>query len=179
MAWPSETNPGLFISTTFIWDVGQLTEVDVKSPEFKELLVRLYQNLNNVVIALNLKDSGYYAEQEFVNGQVFPKIDEVVGASPNAGRQVFRKLITFGALPNTAAKSVLHNISVNNNFTFTRIYGASTDKIAHQYIPLPYSSQTLNENIALSVDGTQVTVTTGINRTNFTDTWIIVEYLKQ
>jgi len=133
-----------------------------------------------VIIALNLKDSGYYAEQEFINGQVFPKLAEVANESPKQGRQVFRKLISFGALPN-GSKSIAHGISLlNASFTITRLYGAASDKVAKSYLPLPYSSPTaLNQNISLSMDATNVTVTTGINRTSYTDTWIIVEYLKQ
>ena len=37
---------GAYAPTTFIWDVEQLQHIEVTSPEFKELLVRLYQNLN-------------------------------------------------------------------------------------------------------------------------------------
>lgn len=179
MAWPSQTNPGLFISTTFGVDVSRLQEIDVSSGEFKELLVRLYQDLNKMALALNLKDSGYYALQEFVNGQVYPpNAQAIAGNAPNPNRQVFRTLVEFGALPNAGSKSVAHGIDITTSFIFTRIYGAASDKTGRNYLPLPYASPTLNQNISLSVDATNVTVVTGINRTAYTDTWIVLEYIK-
>jgi hypothetical protein len=33
---------GIFVPTTNVWDVSQIYEIDVTSPQFKELLVRLY-----------------------------------------------------------------------------------------------------------------------------------------
>jgi len=178
MAWPSEINPGLFVPSTNVWDVGRLQEIEVTSPEFKELLVRLYQNVNNISLALNLKDSAYYAEEEFVNGQSFPPNPTVVGESPQPSRQVFRKLIDFGALPNTGVKTVAHNIAITSTFNFTRIYGCASDQTGLSFIPLPYASPTLANNIELSVDATNVIVTTGSNRSNYTVTWVILEFLK-
>lgn len=177
MAWPSQTNPGLFIGTTFVFDIGEIQQLDI-SPEFKDLLVRLYQNLNAMQIALNLKDSGYYAEEEFVNSQSYPPVDTVVGNAPTVSRQVFRKLIDFGPLPNTGTATVAHGISLTTAFSFTRIYGAASDQAGFNYIPIPYASPTDADNIELRVDTTNVIITTGSNRSNFTQTWIVLEYLK-
>ena len=52
---------GAFVPTTFILDVAKIQEVNVNSEEFKELLVRLYQNLNRMSLVLNVKESAYYA----------------------------------------------------------------------------------------------------------------------
>ena len=173
-----QDNSGSFVPTTNIWDAGSLYEVDVTSKDFKELLIHLYQNINKISLSLNTRDAGYYTEQEFINGQLFPGTAHVAGEASPELRQVFRKLIKFGALPNTATKSVAHNITVNNNLTFTRIYGASSNKVAHTYLPLPYASPVLNQNISLLIDSTNIIIATGINRASFTDTWIIVEFLK-
>ena len=67
----TSTQYGAFVPTNLIWDVQQLQSVDVNSPEFKELLVRLYQNINNIALVLNIKDTGMYQLSEFVNGQLF------------------------------------------------------------------------------------------------------------
>lgn len=173
---PNETeNVGLYIPTTNVWDVSELYSVDVTSPEFKELLVRLYQNINNISIAVNLKDSGYYVDQEFVNGQQF------FNPTPNTTadyRADFRKLIDFGTLPNAGTKSVPHGITVDANTTWTRIYGAATDPVNLIGLPLPYASPTDANEIELYVDATNVNVITGSNRTAFTRCYIILEYLK-
>jgi len=179
MASPTQTNTGLFVPTTNVWEISQLQEADVNSAAFKELLVRLYQNVNNISIALNLKDSAYYVEEEFVNGQVFPRkdADSAVNTS-DSGRQVFRKLINFGALPDTASKSVVHNVTILDTFNFTRIYGCASDQSAHVFIPLPYASSVAANNVELSISDTDVTITTGSDRSTFTNTWIIIEFLK-
>lgn len=182
MAYPKQyTNPGLYVDTTQIWDMAQqIQQVEVTSPEFKDLLVRLYQNINTISIVLNAKDSAIYDEEEFVNGQSFPPLPTTPGNTPQPSRQVFRKIVEFGALPNTATKSVAHGITITSGFNFTRIYATASDKsgAGTSYIPIPYASNTLANNIELNVDATNVNITTGIDRTAYTDTWVILEYLK-
>ncbi len=175
------SNIGSFVPTTNIWDVSRLYEVDVTSNEFKELLVRLYQNINLIALNLNMKDTGYYVLQEFVNGQLYfpnPSLDSTTPQSPTY-RQVFRTVINFGALPNDTTKSVAHGLSITSTYSFTRIYGASTKSDQTSFIPLPYSSTTLNQNILLSVTATDVVVTTGIDYSSYTTTYIVLEYIKQ
>jgi hypothetical protein len=171
---------GSFVTTTNIWDVQQLYQIDVTSPEFKELLVRLYQNINNIALVLNIKDTGMYNTSEFVNGQVYfsnPANNSSTSANPIL-RQVYRTVINFGSLPNTGTKSVAHGISTNAAMTFTRIYAAASDTTGLNYIPIPYASPTATNNIELSVDATNVNITTGSNRTNFNVTYVVLEYIK-
>lgn len=172
-------NRGAFVPTTNIWDVSELYTIDLSSPQFRELLVRLYQNINAMALVLNIKDSGYYVQDEFINGQQFfpnPSLTSASSTTP-VFRSVVRKVINFGALSNTAAKSVAHGLTINSSYTFTRIYGCSSDTSGSNYIPLPYASPTAANNIELKVDSTNVTVITGSDRTNFTTTYIILEYL--
>lgn len=172
----SNKNAGSFIATTNIWDVSELYTTQVTEPAFKELLVRLYQNVNNIAQALNNRDQGYYFLQEFENGQSLFQSPTAVNISPM--RQIYRMVINFGALPNTGTTSVAHNIAPTSAFTFTRIYGAASDTTGLNYIPLPYASPTLANNIELNADATNVNIITGSNRTNFTITYVILEYVK-
>jgi hypothetical protein len=175
-----QANPGLFVPTTNLWDVSQITHLEGESPQLRELLVRLYQNLNLVSTALNLKDSGYYDLQEFLNGQLFfPNPVNPSNPSQPVYRQAFRTVVNFGALPNTGTKSVAHGIPIASGYTFTRLYGAATDPSALSFIPLPYASPTLASNIELRADATNVIVTTGSARSSFTATYIVLEYIKQ
>lgn len=175
--------PGLYVPTTNVWDSVQIITTDINDPMFKDLIVRLYQNINQIALALNVKDTGYYDTLELINGQAFfpnPAYSSNTQVAP-IYRSVFRKVINFGALPNAATKSVAHGIEpvgLNNGFTFTRIYGTASNTAAQTYIPLPYSSSTLNENIKLNVDGTNVNVTTAIDYSAYTVTYIILEYLR-
>jgi len=170
---------GLYVPSTYIWDISQLSALDI-DPELKELLVRLYQNINAITISLNIKDSGYYDTNEFVNGQLlFP--NPILSSSSSTVptyRQIYRIVINFGTLPNAGSTSIAHNIPISTGYTFTRIYGSASDPVNLEYIPLPYSSPTLINNIELSVNATNITVTTGSNRSNFTVTYIILEYIK-
>lgn len=181
-SYSAQTNPGAFVPTTNIWDVSRLYEVEVGSPEFKELLVRLYQNVNNIALSLNIKDTGYYVQNEFVNGQAYfpnPALSSTTATQPTY-RQVFRAVVNFGALPNAGAKSVAHGIPVTasvTTFSFTRIYATATDQTARSFIPIPYVSLAA-ANIEISVDATNVTITTQSNRSSYTLCYVVLEYIK-
>lgn len=170
---------GVFIPTTNIYDTSQIADLNI-DPQFKELLVRLYQNLNIMALAVNQKETGFYPLQPFVTSKMyFP--------NPNTGepnylrqeyRSVYRIVINFGALPDTTTKSVPHNLPITVGYTFVDIYGAASDTTDKLYIPLPYSSNTPGDSIELSVNATDVVVTTGSDRSNFTNTDIVLEYLQ-
>lgn len=177
MASPNFNNVGYFVPTTNVWDQGRIFDIDVNSVEFKQLLVRLYQNINIISLALNMKDTGYYMPNNpFVNGQQF----FAAPGDPDQKnfRQVFRLLVNFGALPNATTKSVAHGLTITSTFSFTRIYGCASDQSGMTYIQLPYASPTLANNIELNVDSTNVNIITGSDRTNFTVCYVILEYLQ-
>lgn len=174
------TSYGAYAPTTNVWDVTALYSTDVNSPEFKELLVRLYQNVNLIATLLNLKDTGYYDTNEFVTGQqYFPKpgLSSTTTTMPTF-RPTLRKVINFGSLPNSGTKSVNHGITCTTSTSFTRIYGVATDPVNFMYLPLPYVSVPTGNEIELLVTPTQVTVITASNRTAFTLCYIVVEYLQ-
>lgn len=171
---------GSFIPTTNVWDVQQIYQIQNISPELRELLVRMYQNLNLMAINVNLKDTGYYPLSEFVNSQLFfpnTSLNSQTNTFPSY-RQVFRVVVNFGSLPNATIKSVAHNIMVDSATTFTRIYGCGSDTTGLTYIPLPYASASGTDNIELNVDSTNVNITTASDRTNYNVTYVILEYIK-
>lgn len=170
---------GAFVPTTNVWDVNQLYDVDVTSPAFKELLVRLYQNINSISTIVNLKDTGYYTTQEFVNGQLYfpnPALNSTTNTVASF-RQVFRTVVNFGALPNTTIKSVPHNISINAGYSFTRMYATASDPVGLIYIPIPFADPAL-PSISLTADATNVNITTGDDKTNYTICYVVLEYIK-
>jgi len=173
-------NTGSFVPTNYIWDIAQLYQVEINSDGFKELMVRLYQNIGLIALVLNTKDSAYYNTSEFINGQLFfpnPANNSSTSAAPDF-RQVYRTVVNFGALPNTGTTSVPHKITVTPKTTFTRIYGAASNTTGNSYLPLPYASSTAANNIELNVDATNVNITTGSNRSLYTITYVILEYLQ-
>lgn len=168
-------NYGSFIPTTNIWDVDELASMNVNSPEFKELLIRLYQNINNIALVLNTKDTGYYVNSPYVNGQL---LYPTKTTSSNQLRQISRLVVNTGALPNTGTTTTAHNLTPNGSWQFTRIYGCATDPVGFNFIPLPYSSPTAANNIELSVTSTNVVITTGSNRSSFTESLVVLEYVQ-
>ena len=176
-------NTGLFVPTTDNYDLTKLEGKDLGSIEFKQFMIKLMQRTNQIALALNLKDSAMYYQQEFVNGQTFfpnPALSSTTQQSPTP-RQVFRSVYSIGALPNAATKTVPHGITVSNLFTFTRIYGCASSTTSRDYIPLPFvsvSGTVLAGNIELAVDQTNIYVTTTGDGTSFNITYIILEYLK-
>jgi hypothetical protein len=180
MALPDQRiNTGLFRPSTTALDVSRISEVEVTSPEFKELLVRLYQTVNNIDIDLNLKDSAMYFLEEFVSGQLWFNPSDT---DPNNQRQAFRRVIDFGALPAAGSKSVAHGITISlpTTFVWTRIYGAATNPTTAQGLPIPYSSAAaVANNLELTVNDTVVTITTGgVDYSAFTKCVVVLEYVK-
>ncbi len=180
MANPQEY--GLYVPSSYVFDVQQIQQADVNSAEFKELLVRLYQNINSMCIALNLKDSGYYNTQEFVNGQMWfpnPNYNSTTAVYP-AFRQVYRTVVNFGTLPAAGTKSVAHNVPYNPAYSGTRIYVTATDPVGLTEIPVPFSSAVdIAHNIQLDVDATNVNITTGgHDYSNYTICYVVLEYIK-
>lgn len=170
-----------FLETT------QVYILDPSKSSSQEFTTNLRNNLNKIVLALNTKDSGYYPQEEILSGQLFfPDYANFVSSTGGniQYRPIYRKVIDTGTLPNTGTSTTAHGIAfypaLPNPTTFrtTRIYGSATDQATHTMIPLPYASPTLNQNISVYVDTTNVYITTGINRTNFTLSQIVIEYIK-
>ena len=156
------------------FSINSLVREDFQMPDtYPEAKLYVREYLREIVQALNNRDIGQYSETEIVNGQLF-----LVGGDNNTYRQVYRKVIDFGALPDTAAKSVNHGITVTADTEITRIYGAATDP-STTFLPLPYVNiGTPGDGIQLDMDATQVTVTTGSDRTGFTSCYVVIEYVQ-
>lgn len=175
MASDQVNNTGLFVPTNFVWDINLLPDTTLDSPEFRELLVRLYQNINSMCLALNLKDSAYYINSEFLNSQsFFPNPTD----TNQQYRQAYRMVVNFGVLPNNTSISVAHNIDFTDTYSCTRIYGAASDQADLLYIPLPYASSSGTSNIELDITATDVVITTTGNYSAYTVTYVIIEYIK-
>ena len=151
MEFGPQDSPGLYVPNTFILDMELIENVDLNSPEFREQLINLYQNLNLIAISLNQKTNGVYPLTEI-----------------NSSQQLFADPDSITSYIPTIASPI--SITVN-------LYGGATDQAAKLFFPLPYTSTT-GDHIQLNFDGTNVNITTLSNRTNFTVTCVILEYVK-
>ncbi len=170
---------GAYVATTNIWDPQNIYSSNLPD-EMKEILVRMYQNLNLMANVLNVKETGQYTNEfpMITSQQWFPNplLNSNSTTTPTQ-RNVFRTVINFGALPAAGTKSVAHNITCTTAVTFTHIYATASDTTGFNYIPLPYASPVLADNIELSVDATNVNIKVGKNRSNFNICYVVLEYL--
>lgn len=138
--------------------------------DFHELFDREYKKLTD---AVNSKEGALYLPQELATFQKYYDPGDSLET-----RNVYRKLIIFGPLPNAATKRVQHNIVFNNVTRLTRLYGAATDPSGIKFIPLPFSSPTLSNNVTLELNATDILITTAANFGNYTEVTVVVEFIK-
>lgn len=125
----------------------------------------LYQSIASSV---NSKSGGLYVPQEKINSEQYFDATNV-----QKFKNVYRMVVDFGALPNAGSKSVAHNIpDWNEDYRLTASWGASTDPVALEALPLP------NDGILVQINSTDVTITTSSNLTAFTETTVVIEYTK-
>lgn len=161
-------NPNNFIPESYIFPEDNFEEYDVKLREY----------LNTMAAAVNTKDSGLYDEEEVVTGKQFLPTYSTTTAGNLNYRNVYRKVVDFGALPNSGTKNVAHGINFTSDFSLVTTYGGATDPTT-SFLPIPYTDvNALANNISLQIGPTNVTIQTGVNRSNYTRTFIIVEYIK-
>lgn len=171
--------PRAYLST-FIYDTDLVKDLKVNSKEFSNFLVTLTQTIGDIISTINSKEYAIYVlEEVLTNKLLFTPNADVLAGRPQLIRNGYRIVVDFGALPNAATKSVPHNIeNIDQFFRFIIIDGAASDPVALTYIKLPFSSPTLNENIKVTVDATNVNITTAIDYTSYTTVYIILEYVK-
>lgn len=165
------------LPTTQAWDISSIQKTDVNTPEFKELIVRLYQHINRIALVVGKKESGLYLEEEFLTAQGY--------YNPNAAinvelRPVYRLVVNTGAL-GAGATVVAHGLITTNTWHFVHIYGAANYWNAaaanRRYCSLPWVSAGGAANIEVMVDGTNITITNNSGIT-FDDSSVVLEYVK-
>lgn len=168
---------GSYIPTTTLWDITSIYDQDVNSQQFKELIVRLYQTVNNISNNVNLKETGYYPEKPFLCGKLFfpnPSNTELTGTAEPQYRPAYRIAINFGALPNSTTKSVAHNLTLGSQASFIHIYGTAKNPGGNS-IPLPYPSAS---PVELYADSTKVYIKTTSDYSAYTTTYVVLEYIQ-
>lgn len=155
---------------------GQIQQDYIIPEDLPQMRIRLRQYLNEIASALNYKENNVYVGIETSANQLYLPI---VTSGGLQYRSVFRVTVDFGALPNATTKSVPHNIPIDADYTVTHLYGAATDPVTFNFIPIPFAAITDNENIELMVTATDVSITTGIDYSAYTRAQVVIEYLRQ
>lgn len=174
----NQRDVGAYIPLTAVYNTAAIGQLDIQGDEFKDFLVLNSQSFTNIANVLNVKDTGYYLTTEINTSQQWFQPDTI---DPDTAltRNAYRVVVNFGILPNAATKSVVHDIEGLTPGTFSWTYiGAIATNPAALGIPIPYSSATLNANIEINGDSTNVNITTAIDYSAFTECYVILEYLK-
>lgn len=91
------------------------------------------------------------------------------------GRPIYRKVVSFGALPNNTLKSVNHNITNVQEYVSWSAYGQDGTQVVH----LPHVHQsTISFQIYAKLSSTQCQVETATDYSSITTCYFIIEYTK-
>ena len=98
------------------------------------------------------------------------------------GKPLYRKVVSFGALPNADTKRVEHGISnlgnVINVSGIAKRYIPASQTYSWQPLPLLYAGNSTNFNASLSINPTHISIACDNDRTDFTENYIFIEYTK-
>lgn len=91
------------------------------------------------------------------------------------GKQIYRKVVNFGTLPNNDRKTVNHGISSISSWVSIQGVAWESSKSA---VPLPHVDTDNSYSIALWVTSTAIVIKTAQDRTPFTSCYVTLEYTK-
>lgn len=155
---------------------------DVVPEKWEEARQFLVEHLKKISQAVNVREIGFFLEEELLSGGQFIPSASTLGANSadsNQFRGIFRKVVDCGSLPNTGTKTVPHGITVDANFTLLHIYGAASRPSTLTYIPLPFSSNTPGQPVELVMNATDIIITTSVDLSLYTRTFVTIEYIKE
>ena len=110
------------------------------------------------------------------SGNVYSALELDTGKTWIDGKRIYRKVINFGAPPNTTSKAVAHGITGLDKIIPGSI-GAIGDNGTNQ-IPFPRSSITDNECVDLYIDNTNINMNTWSATYTAYLTYVTLEYTK-
>jgi hypothetical protein len=150
---------------------------DVVPEKWEDARTMINEQLRKISNAINVREIGFFLDEELLSGKSF-----IPGASSpddQVFRSMLRKVIVFGALPDSSTKTIPHGITVDSNFSIIDMYLSATDPIGLTGFSLQYWDSTGTAPITVSYDSTNVIVTTTGHYSNFTTSFIILEYIQE
>lgn len=135
--------------------------------------------LRKISTAINAREIGFFLDEELLSGKSFFPGTVIPGNNPGQFRQIFRKVIDFGALPNTATKSVAHGIKFDSNFTLIQMFASATDPVNLLAFPIPFVANPVANSIQIYMDATNVNITTQDDKSSYTRVFVVIEYMQE
>lgn len=141
----------------------------------EEIDSKLKTSIEEIAKMVNRKDTGQYEEYEIQTNQTWPS------DTPQEKRDIFRKIIDTGTLPNAGTITTAHGITgIDNNWFLTRIDGTAQEPagagLRPFYIPIPNAGAIYP--VEIMVDTTNINITTTVNLSAFTKSYVVLEFYK-
>lgn len=144
--------------------------------------LQLRKYLNDIAVALNVKENGFYVEDEIPTAGLFIPTFSTTTSANTKFRPMFRTVVDFGALPNNGTKTVPHGITTTQDYSIIKLQGGATEpgvSTINSALAIPMDGIPNNERVSLEIDATDVIIKTSMDRSNYTRTFIVIEYIKE
>lgn len=157
-----------------------LTVFDAVPQKWEDAREFLVERLKEISNAVNVREIGWYLDEELLSGKAFiPGINQQGNSTSLPFRTILRKVIDFGPLPNATIKSVPHGIIVDDNFTLIELSGAATNPTGLQSFGLGHAAVNPPNTVEVFLDANNVNIITGIDRSGYTRVFVIIEYMQE
>lgn len=117
---------------------------DAIPQDWNEAQQFLTQQLKEYGNAINIREIGWFLDEELISGKQFIPPANVSGTSQQY-RTVFRKVIDCSPLV-AGVNNFPHGITVNSRFSLIQLYAGATNTGALTGVPLPNAVDTITYN---------------------------------
>lgn len=113
------------------------------------------------------------------SGDIYSEQERQVGVYID-GKPLYQKTIDFGALPNATTKSVAHSVSDLDIICDMQVIAYNIGENDSTFLPIPmlFSTQSVSANSTISVNKTNVTITSGTNLSMYDNAKVTIKYTK-
>lgn len=122
--------------------------------DWEEAKPFLVENLKKISNALNIREIGWYLDEELLSGkQLYPGVNESGPdqATNQQFRTILRKLIDFGPI-SPGVNTVAHGIVFDSNFTLIQIWASATNSAT-------LIANTFSNEDTINIDATDINIT--------------------
>ncbi len=143
----------------------------------KNKLFNIAENANNYTHPANHPASIISQDENNRFVSDYDTDEHLTGTKWIDGKDIYRKVIDFGALPNNDFKAVAHGITDLDQII--SITGTTKKTATNLIFTIPFAfTDSLNSVISFYINTTNIECKTGIDRTDCDATKIILEYTK-
>ena len=142
---------------------------DTVPEKWEDARTFLVEQLKRISNGINIRDIGWYLDEELLSGRAFIPGVTVPGNNPGQFRTILRKVIAFGDLV-PGANTRAHGIVVDANFSLMELYAAATNVGALTGEPIPNGADTISYNASDII----ITVAAAYDRC-----WAVIHYIQE